>query len=102
MSELTVQEFANDDASYLRWLARHPSGFVINTPRSKPSNYMVIHRASCPTISNYTKMAQPGGFTERDYIKICSANIPALRAWVKEHGRSDGSFSGTCGRCNPM
>jgi len=101
MPESTVQEFAEDDASYQAWLRRHPAGYIINTPRSKPANYMVLHRASCSTIGDYNKMARPGGFTEREYIKICATDLAGLRAWVRQHGRPDGSFSSICSLCKP-
>ncbi len=98
-AELAV--FAEDDQAYLRWLARHPHGFVINTPRSTPASYMVLHRASCPSVSQYTWMTRPGGFTERAYIKVCAEQVAALRSWVSRHGRIDGTFSRDCVICKP-
>ncbi len=44
---------------------------------------------------------RPGGFTERDYVKVCSDSIADLGAWVRLHGRPSGSFSKLCPRCNP-
>jgi hypothetical protein len=97
-----VTMFESNDQAYLTWREQHTDGFVINTSRSKDADYMVLHRASCYSISTYTKMAHPGGFTERDYIKICSTNIESLRTWVREHGRPDGSFSRECTKCQPI
>lgn len=97
----TVQEFAKDDASYQAWLKQHPDGYVINTPRGKPASYMVLHTARCSKIGDYNKMARPGGFTERDYIKICATDVASLRAWVRRHGRPDGSFTSICSICKP-
>lgn len=94
-------EFSEDDKPYQDWLKHHPEGYVINTERSKPANYMVLHRAKCRTISQYNKVTHPGGFTERQYIKICSMERAKLQAWVKQHGRRDGSFSKECSKCNP-
>lgn len=102
MNGAAVEEFINDDENYQQWLAEHRQGFVINTRRSKPTNYMVLHRAICPKISDYTRMAQPGGFTEREYIKICSNDLDSLRNWVGQHGRLDHSFSRTCTICQPI
>ena len=94
-------EFDDDDNVYRQWLAQNPDGFVINTTRNKSANYMILHRASCRTISKYTDMAQPGGFTERDYIKVCAPDLVSLRVWVRQHGRPDSSFTGVCSICNP-
>lgn len=91
-----VVEFIDDDRSYLKWLDKNPHGFVINTGRSKSHSYMVLHRASCRSIWAYSGRAQPGAFTQHDYIKICAPDIASLRAWVRRHGRTDGSFSSEC------
>ena len=102
MPRLEIFEFEGDDDKYLQWIARHPYGYVINTPRSMPPDYMLLHRSSCSTISEYTGTAKRGGFTERDYIKICSDDIDSLRSWVRQNGRPDGSFSGECQHCDPF
>jgi len=97
-----VQEFSTGDESYLRWLAQHQDGFVVNRPRSRSPSYMVLHRATCPTISRYTNMSRPGGFTERDYVKACALDVASLRAWVRRNGRLDGSFTNACPICKPI
>jgi hypothetical protein len=101
MEKHSVAIFEGDDHAYLTWLNHHADGFVINTPRSRDVNYMVLHCATCFSISTYTRMARPGGFTERQYIKICGTTIESLRAWVRTHGRQDGSFSSECQNCRP-
>jgi hypothetical protein len=93
--------FDGDDNAYQAWLAANPNGYVLNTRREVDPLYMVLHRASCPTIREYTDMAQEGGFTERAYIKVCADSVSALRNWVRTHGRPDGTFSNECGRCVP-
>jgi hypothetical protein len=93
--------FDSGDGPYQDWLAANPDGYVINTVRSKSASYMVLHRARCSTIRNYTKMAGEGGFTERAYIKVCSTSVDDLRNWVRQHDRPDGSFSKECGHCKP-
>src|SRR4051794_20629624 len=93
--------FDADDDPYQRWLAANPHGYVINTGRSMSPSYMVLHRARCAKIRDYNEMARKGGFTERDYIKVCSTDVNDLRDWVRQHGRPDGSFSRECSICNP-
>lgn len=93
--------FDGDDAAYQAWLTAYPCGYVLNVRRSLAPSYMVLHRAACSSISGYTRMAQAGGFTERNYLKLCANDLEHLRAWVRRHGRADGSFSKRCGRCCP-
>jgi hypothetical protein len=99
--ESQMKEFDGNDAQYQIWLRQHHEGFVLNRLRGKSDSYLVLHRATCPTISTYNKMARPGGFTERKYIKVCATSIEPLKAYARTIGRSDGSFSGKCSRCNP-
>ena len=95
-------EFKNNEQSYLRWLRKHPLGFVMNTRRSPDPAYTVLHKALCHTVRRYPNMeTNPGGFTENAYIKISADSIEELRAWVKSIGRSDGSFSKECEICKP-
>lgn len=94
--------FDSDDSVYLKWLAAHPTGFVINTRRRVDPGYVVLHRAKCPSISSPTTAASPGCFTERRYIKICAGSVEELRRWARGSGRPDGSFSKACGLCWPL
>jgi hypothetical protein len=100
MDETRIFVFDSDDKSYLHWIASHPDGFVINTPRSRDPNYMILHCSVCWTIQDYQDKNKIGGFTERQYIKICAEEIESLREWVKENGRANGSFSQECQHCN--
>jgi hypothetical protein len=96
-----VTIFDGNDANYINWIKGHPNAFIINTPRGTPTSYMVLHRASCRLVWQYNNMARPGGFTERQYIKVCSENLDNLKDWVRKKGRKDGSFSKRCNACNP-
>lgn len=99
---MSATEFIDRESEYFRWLAAHPHGFVINTRRIPDNRYLVLHRASCGSIRNHRGMsAAPGGFTTRGYIKICADEVSALSAWVRTHGRPDGTFSKACSRCRP-
>jgi hypothetical protein len=94
--------FFDNDSAYLRWLANHPNGYVVNTTRAASSGYMVLHRARCLAISEYTARNKPGAFTERDYAKACAERLEDLRTWVRAHGRPNGTFTSEgCSRCRP-
>lgn len=62
--------FIKDEKVYLEWLDKHPNGYVINIYSNKSPNYSVLHKATCYTIKS-KNMGRPGGFTERQYAKIC-------------------------------
>jgi hypothetical protein len=97
---MLAQDF-DSDAKYQHLLAEFPNGFVVNTTRAASPNYMVLHRASCDSISDPAPDTAPGGFTERSYIKVCAPDIESLRDWVALNGRQDRTFSKECGRCRP-
>lgn len=90
---MAAQEFSGDEQHYLEWLRSNSDGRVINTTKRKNPDYMVLHYAWCKTVSQLGKKAAPGGFTEREYIKICASDRASLQAWVRDHGRPDGTFS---------
>ncbi len=102
MATEQAKEFLDDEAGYLAWIKEHPNGYVLHTERLRNPYYMILHRAACPIISKYSARARPGCFTERDFIKVCCVSAEGLRAWVKKHGRPDGSFSSECSGCRPV
>lgn len=81
MASDEVIVFRGDDAAYLRWLAEHPAGYVVNAERNPKPSYLKLHRATCTWISGRGK---PGAYTERDYIKACSPDLAALERWAKQ------------------
>jgi hypothetical protein len=91
--------FQDDEHGYLAWLEQHPRGFVINTTRKFA--YCRLHRAMCRDISTYTLKGprQPGGFTENQYIKICSVKSRSLERWHKQT-KVPGSLL-VCKKCKP-
>jgi len=96
--ESRMIESRNDDLNYLAWTTAHPNGFVLNVRRSPDSNYVVLHRASCKSISN--EKQKPDAFTGRNYRKICAATVAELQAAAINEGRRDGSFSKRCSLCD--
>lgn len=102
MSTAGTEIFDDGDGPYLAWLHGHPGGHVLTRRRGRSDDYLVLHRATCERIRTYTRMARPGGFTERRYIKVCSDSLAALQDYARgEGGRPDGSFSSRCRSCSP-
>ena len=92
-------EYINDDEGYLSWIATNPNGFVLNVCRAANPDYVVLHRASCGSIS--TDKREFGAYTTRGYRKVCATSAAELQLAAKREGRSDGSFSKRCGLCRP-
>lgn len=92
-------EFTNDDKSYLDWIAKNPSGFVVNTRKTKPLDYRVLHSADCIRIKELKGTARV--FTEEDYIKVCAENVNDLKRWTKKEGEPSGAFTNECSTCKP-
>ncbi len=46
-----MRRFEDDDDGYLHWLGTHPDLHVLNTARNPTPAYLVLHRATCHTIS---------------------------------------------------
>lgn len=93
-----MHHFANDDASYLNWIAENPGSFVLNVERSPRPGYLILHRATCTTIA---KPRDDGAYTDRKYQKVVATDLNELRGYARRVGRSDGSFSRACGHCQP-
>jgi hypothetical protein len=96
-----VIRFDDGDKKYQEWAEAHPHGFVINTNRGVNRKYLWLHRATCRLIRDYKRVARPGGYTERAYIKICSEDLEALRQWAKQHGDPKDGFTQRCKICLP-
>jgi hypothetical protein len=94
----TVIDFDDDDQGYLRWVAAHPRGFVLNVRRRRDPGYVVLHRATCPSISA-TRVGE--AHTGRGFRKVCSVQLEELREAAALAGRHDRSFSKACGLCKP-
>ncbi|MFC1720048.1 hypothetical protein ACFL00_02790 [Pseudomonadota bacterium] len=90
-------EFKNDDEGYFAWITTHPDGYVLNV-RAKPDpNYVVVHRASCGSISS-AKLGR-GAYTSNDFRKWCSDDLIELQFAAKKEGRKNGTFSKKCPHC---
>lgn len=86
-----MQRFVDDDRGYRDWLDHHPDGFVINTGRTPSTAYLMLHRASCGTITGTP--ARGTTFTG-EYAKVCGE-----RDELEEFARQLGSHPQPCGLC---
>ena len=73
--------FRDNEAGYVRWVATNTDGYVINTYRKPNANYLILHRATCGTI---TGTPARGDQWTRDFIKICSTNRADLERWARD------------------
>lgn len=97
-----IEIFDQDDEAYFQWMDAHPNGFVVNSGRTKESNYYVLHRSHCTHITR-SDWRIPGAFTERTFIKVCSPDPKALANWGGKHRNLGGEpFSNVCGTCEPI
>jgi hypothetical protein len=94
--------FSDNEAAYLRWVAKHPNGFVVNTRRELDPDYLVLHRATCATVNKHRGMDEnPGGFTERNFQKICCDSLPDLVNYLRGTTGLSDPFSKECSKCTP-
>lgn len=91
---MSLLKFVDDDQEYLRWIAEHPDGYVVNTNRQPRPAYLVLHLANCGAISG--RPTNGSSWTGR-YLKMCAPQIAPLTDWATELG---GNLR-RCGRCKP-
>ena len=99
---MAIQIFDQDDSAYLEWLAAHPKAFVANSRRQFDPDYLVLHRATCGSVNKHRGMDEtPGGFTERNYVKICSETPEELEKLLAYFTGTAQPFSTECSLCKP-
>lgn len=86
-------EFIEDDKGYVAWLAGHPDGFVLNCERPPRPAYLMLHRATCWTISGAPARGRNWTVT---YQKVCADTFAELSSWAGQVGAPTG-----CGFCTP-
>lgn len=91
----SVHLFKDDDGGYIEWLSRHPTGLVVNCERSPRPTYLVLHRATCGTISGRPAR---GLVWTGPYLKVCAMSAAPLSDWsfLATGGTSQG-----CKLCRP-
>ena len=93
---MTVRRFVDDDAAYERWVADYPSGFVVNCHRDPGPDYLVLHRATCASVTVLQPTATT--WTNGDYAKVCSDSRDDLIRWASS---VVGGELKPCGLCGP-
>lgn len=96
---MIMHDFSDDDDGYLCWIKDNPTGFVLNVRHNPGAAYTVLHRSACQSIS---RPRDDGAYTARNYRKVVAGTVDELRNYTRSLGRSDGSFSGACGHCDPL
>jgi hypothetical protein len=94
---MPVEEFRDHhDQGYLRWVADHPRGYVINIQQSHNPRDARLHAARCDTITGTP--ARGDTFTG-EWVKICSESLAELDSWSLQ--QADGLIK-RCGICHPL
>jgi Zn ribbon nucleic-acid-binding protein len=88
-----VEEFADDDDGYLRWVRRHPHGYVLNCERAPRADYLVLHQTACATISG--NPARGDAWT-KDYMKACGTDRQTLVRWAESRTGAEPALCGIC------
>ena len=93
---MDIEQFRDDDRSYLGWTAAHAAGYVINVQRNLNPSDARLHHADCYTING-----QPtrGKTWTGPYIKVCSTSSRQLRDWAASTLRTEVA---PCGTCRPL
>lgn len=90
-----IECFFNDENGYEQWLRSKAVGYVLNCePNPKPS-YLVLHRASCRTISG---TPSKGSTWTTAYMKVCADSVSAIDEWASSH---TGQLPHRCNVCQP-
>jgi hypothetical protein len=69
-----MRTFEDDDTGYLTWVESHQHGFVVNSYRRPDPRYLILHRATCGTITG--RPARRERWTTGDFIKPAPRPAP--------------------------
>lgn len=83
---------AIDDSGYRAWLYENLRGFVVDAGRNPTPDYLVLHRATCDTIT-----PTPDRAWTAEYTKVCSNDRIEFETWA----RSLGGRLSSCEFCDP-
>jgi hypothetical protein len=94
-SQNMIACFTNDDAGYLAWLEAHADGYVLNCYRRPTADYLMLHLASCRTI---TGEPTRGLSWTKDYAKVGGSSVAELDGWASA---KTGAYPSRCSLCSP-
>ncbi|MGE5579023.1 MAG: hypothetical protein ACM3WU_03170 [Bacillota bacterium] len=77
--------FKDREAQFRAWRRDNPDGYILNTTREPSENYLILHRATCWTISGEPAR---GSYWTKDFIKVCSNDQRDIDDWVKRRFRA--------------
>ena len=72
------------EAEYLQWCKTNGDRFVLNVHRSLSPVSLMIHRAHGRLIIKYQDKTQPGGFVEKQYLRVDSRDAGKLKNWARK------------------
>ena|SRR5579885_414303 len=90
----SVVTFVDDDPGYHRWITSNPAGFVLNTSRTPSTRYLVLHRATCQTVTGVP--ARGATWTGGDYAKVCCFDRGTIVDWADDEVGAPPTVCGTC------
>jgi hypothetical protein len=85
--------FIDSEEGYRSWVQENPRGFVLNTLRNPAPSYLMLHKASCRTISGDPAR---GEYWTKDYAKVCTTRREEVESWVRTQL---GKFASACQPC---
>jgi hypothetical protein len=95
-----MQVFDNEDEAYATWLDHNPRGYVLNTYRSPKREYLILHRATCKSISRTAE--PPVRWTTGPYTKVCANSVAEIEVWCREEVAGAPQRCGQCHRPSPV
>jgi hypothetical protein len=92
-----MEDFEGDNEGYLKWIAAHPNGYVLNLgvrPHTDPNPRInqMLHRATCRHIRNARTSAGP------TWKKVCSLDKQELLRYGEQR---EGQVAAFCYTCRP-
>lgn len=93
MSGCVPPQLPKSHVGYLNWLAQQSGGYVVNTTRQPSASYLMLHKATCRTITGTPTRGQT--WTHGDYIKVCGSRLE-LERWA---AATTGGQVTACGLC---
>ena len=91
-----MEIFQDDDAVYRTWLSAHRRGYVVNTSKPPGARYLILHGASCHTITG--EPSRGSTWTGGEYAKVCSETRKELEDWAQASFAESLTPCGSCFR----